>query len=369
MIAVERVSVLVPVYRGSQQLEGLLDALGRDPYPDKEVVVCVDSPDEETRALEDRYPWACFDWCDERRGKVNALNGAVAMSTGEYLLFIDCDVRLAGEGLIGRVAEALGSHELVDVKKRIVRDSALARLVSYEYLSGSITSLLFNRLVGKSPQFNGACFAVRRDAFNRLGGFRRVIYEDLDLAFKAYRSDVSFRFADDIVVENVVSPSLGAWLRQRKRWGVGLAQWILENAGGLAASVLRRPHVFLAALLVLSPSAPLMAMSVALPDDVFMKLLSISLLLLSSLHIYLVPSVFVVAVFMVVVKSLIAATVSYLGTGLAFALGARRLGYTFNPLEYTVYFLVYSPVWLIMILVSLVRVALGREPPELDWKV
>jgi hypothetical protein len=52
-----------------------------------------------------------------------------------------------------------------------------------------------------------------------------------------------------------------------------------------------------------------------------------------------------------------------------FVLGARRLGYAFNPLEYTVYFLVYSPVWFIMILVSLVRVALRREPPELDWKV
>jgi cellulose synthase/poly-beta-1,6-N-acetylglucosamine synthase-like glycosyltransferase len=369
VIAVERVSVLVPVYRGSRQLEGLLEALGRDPYPDKEVIVCVDAPDEETKALEESHPWAHFDWCDERRGKVNALNGAVAMSTGEYLLFIDCDVRLTGDGLIGRVAEAVRSHELVDVKKRIVGDSPLARIVSYEYLSGSMTSFLFNRLVGRCPQFNGACFAIRRSTFNRLGGFRRVIYEDLDLAFKAYRGEVSFRFADDIVVENVVNPSIGAWLRQRKRWGVGLVQWLLENAGGLAACIIKRPHVFLAALLVLSPSAPLLAMSVVLPDGVLMKLLSLILLLLSSLNIYLVPSVLAAAVFVVVAKSLIASTVSFLGTGLAFALGAKRLGYSFNPLEFTVYFLVYSPVWFILILVSLVRVALKREPSELDWKV
>jgi biofilm PGA synthesis N-glycosyltransferase PgaC len=369
VMAVERVSVLVPVYRGSPQLLGLLEALGRDPYPDKEVIVCVDAPTEETRALEPLYPWVSFIWSEERRGKVIALNEAVTESTGEYLLFIDSDVRLTGEGFVGRVAEALRSYELVDIKKLIVRDSPLARLVSYDYLSSSITNHLFNHLLGRSPQFNGACFAVRRDTFDRLGGFRRVICEDLDLAFRAYQSHVSFRFADDIAVENVVEASPQAWVRQRRRWGVGLGQWILENLGDLLTGSLRNPHAFLAALLVIFPSAPLIAISLVLPNDMFMKLLSVVLILLSSFQIYLVPSVFLVAVFLVVVKSLMAATVSYVGTGLVFMLGARRLGYHFNPLEYTVYFLVYNPVWFIMTLVSLVRVILGRMPPELDWKV
>jgi hypothetical protein len=71
----------------------------------------------------------------------------------------------------------------------------------------------------------------------------------------------------------------------------------------------------------------------------------------------------------VVAKSLMAAAVSYVGTGLVFLLGARRLGYNFDPLEYTVYFLVYNPVWFLMTFISLVSVVLRREPPELDWKV
>jgi len=366
---VERVTVLVPVYRGSPQLRGLLEALVRDPYPDKEVMVCVDAPTEETRALEPKYPWARFTWSEERRGKVNALNEAVAMSTGEYLLFIDCDIRLTEEGFVNRVAEALRVHELVDIKKLILRDSLLARLVSYDYLSSSITNYIFNRLLGRSPQFNGACFAVRRDTFTRLGGFRRVICEDLDLAFRAYEGGVSFRFADDIAVENAVDPNLAVWIRQRRRWGIGLGHWILGHLRGLLLSSLRSPHAFLAALLVIFPSAPLIALSVSLPNDMFMKLLSLGLILLSSFQIYLVPSVFLVAVFLVVVKSLMAATVSYVGTGLVFMLGARRLGYHFDPLEYTVYFLVYNPVWFIMTLVSLVRVMLKLMPPELDWKV
>jgi len=369
VIIVERVTVLVPVYRESKLINGLLEALERDPYPDKEVIVCVDAPTEETRALESLFPWTQFTWSEERRGKVNVLNEAVAGSTGEYLLFIDCDIRLTEEGFVGKVAEALRSHELVDIKKHIIRDSTLARLVSYEYLSGSITSLLFSNLKGRSPQLNGACFAVRRETFDRLGGFRRVIYEDLDLAFRAYQSDVTYRFADDMAVENAVNPSLEVWLRQRRRWGVGLAQWMLKHFKGLLVSVLRNPHIFLAAFLVLSPSAPLIAVSFALPDDVFIKMLSLALLLLSSFQLYLMPSIFPVTVFLVVVKSFIMTMTSYLSTGLVFFLGARRLRYRFDPLEYTVYFFVYSPIWFIMILVSLVRVILKREPSELDWKV
>jgi len=366
---VERVSVLVPVYRGSKQLDGLLEALGRDPYPDKEVIVCVDAPTDETRALEPRYPWARFDWSEERRGKVNAMNEAVAGSTGGYLLFIDCDIRLTEEGFVGRVAEALSVHELVDIKKLIIRDSPLARLVNYDYLSSSITNYIFNRLLGRSPQFNGACFAIRRETFTRLGGFRRFICEDLDMAFRAFKGGVSFRFADDIAVENAVDSSPRVWVRQRRRWGIGLGQWILEHFRGIMLSSLRNPHAFLAALLVIFPSAPLMALSAALPDDVFMKMLSLVLIILSSFQIYLMPSVFIVAIFPLFVKSFISIAVSYVGTGLVFMVGARRLGYHFNLLEYTAYFLVYNPVWFIMTLISLVRVVLKSDPPELDWKV
>jgi len=364
-----RITVLVPVYRGSRLLEGLLEALGRDPYQDKEVLICVDAPTEETRGLEPRFGWAHFIFSEERMGKVNALNDAVAESTGDHLLFIDCDIRLTQEGFIGRVSEELRRYELVDIKKLVARDSALARLVSYDYLSSSITNMMFNRLVGRSPQLNGACFAVRRETFERLGGFRRVVCEDLDMAFRAYKEGVSFRFADDIVVENVVDPSLGVWVRQRRRWSIGLGHWMLEYLPQLLLNALRNPHVFLAALLILFPSAPLIAMSVALPNDVFMKLLSLALILLTSFHVYLIPSVFFVAVFLVVAKSLMAAAVSYVGTGLVFLFGARRLGYHFNPLEYTVYFLVYNPVWFLMTLISLVSVVLRREPSELDWKV
>jgi cellulose synthase/poly-beta-1,6-N-acetylglucosamine synthase-like glycosyltransferase len=149
-----------------------------------------------------------FKWSKKRRGKVNALNEETANSSGEFLLFIDCDIKIVKERFLGKVAAALREKELVDIKKQIIRDSLMAKLVSYEYLSGSLTSYIFDNLNGSCPQLNGACFAIRRETFERLGGFNKVLYEDLDLAFRAFQSDVSYSFADDIVVMNAVDPEL-----------------------------------------------------------------------------------------------------------------------------------------------------------------
>lgn len=364
-----RLSILIPVYRGSVQLEPLLEALRRDPYLDKEVVVVSDAPLPETRGLRESHPEARFIFNEERMGKVAALNAAVPQTAGEYLLFLDADVEVRQDRFLERVVEALEKYELVDIKKLIVRDSPLARLVSYDYLSSSLTNLIFGRLVGRSPQINGAAFAVRRGTLQRLGGFPNAICEDLELAFKAYSLGVSYRFAEDIEVHNAVDPSLRRWVSQRRRWGIGLTNWITGHIGALLVNAARNPHVFVAALLIIFPSAPLIVASFLFPNGLYMKLLSIALMFLSGLHVMLVPPVYAIAVFLVAAKTLTAATVSFVGTGTALFLASRRLGYRFSVVEYTAYFLLYNPAWFLMTVISLMHVLVRRKNPELDWKV
>ncbi|MBN2335161.1 glycosyltransferase family 2 protein [Candidatus Bathyarchaeota archaeon] len=362
-------SVLIPVYRGSRHLEPLLEALRLDPYTDKEVLVIVDETLPETRGLQERHPEARFIFNEERVGKVDALNGAVPQTDGEYILFLDADVEVHQEGFLGLVVEALDTYELVDIKKLIAVDSPLARLVSYDYLSSSLTNLMFSRLLGRSPQINGAAFAVRRGTLQRLGGFPKAICEDLEMAFKAYSLGVSYRFADDIEVNNAVDPSLRRWVRQRRRWGVGQAHWVTGHIRALLVNAARNPHVFAAAFLIIFPSAPLIVTSFLLPNGLYMKLLSLALMLLSGLNVILVPPVYAITVFLVAVKTMTAATVSFVGTGVLLFLASRRLGYRFNVVEYTAYFLLYNPAWFLMSVISLMHVLVRRRSPELDWKV
>ena len=359
-------TVLVPVYKGSKHLDGLLKALERDPYPDKEVIISVDAPTDETRALESAYPWVRFRWSEKRRGKVNALNEEIAKSHGDYLLFIDSDIKITEAGFLGKVAEALRDNELVDIKKVIIRDSLMAKLVSYEYLSGSLTSYIFDTLNGSCPQLNGACFAIRRTTFERLGGFNRVLYEDLDLAFRAFQSSVSYSFADDIVVMNAVDPKIESWLRQRRRWGIGLVKWIKDNLKGLLMGVHRDPFVFLAAFFVLSPSSLLIAAILLFSADSFANISSLGILL-SSYGLYRIPSFFPGQI--TILKTIAMMFASYLSSSIVFFVAARRLNYKFNPLEFMLYFFLYYPIWFSIILLSIVRVLLKKEPSELDWKV
>ena len=364
-----RLSVLIPVYRGSKQLEPLIEALHRDLYTDKEVVVIVDEPLPETLGLPERHPEARFIFNEARLGKVDALNAAIPRTDGDYLLFLDADVEIRQDGFLERVVEVLNMFELVDIKKLIIRDSPLARLVSYDYLSSSLINLMFSRLLGRSPQINGAAFAVRRATLRRLDGFPNAICEDLELAFKAYSLGVTYRFADDIEVHNAVDPSLRRWVMQRRRWGVGLAHWITGHIGALLVNAARNPHVFVAALLIIFPSAPLIVTSFLLPNGFYMKLLSLALMLISGLNVVLVPPVYAIAVFLVTAKTLTAATASFVGTGAALFLASRRLGYRFSVLEYTAYFLLYNPAWFLMSVISLIHVLVRRRSPELDWKV
>ena len=208
-----KISVYIPVYKESRHLEAMLDCLTLDPYTEKEVIVCIDEPTEKSRSLIEAYPGIIFRLSAERLGKVSVLNAAVAETTGEYLLFLDSDLEIRINNLLERVANELDKHELVELKKQIIRDSPISRIVSYDYLSQNFTSYLFARYLHRCLGINGAAFAVRRSVFLELTGFGHEICEDLDIAIRSFKVGVDFGYSEDAAVWNSVDPSLRIWLK------------------------------------------------------------------------------------------------------------------------------------------------------------
>ncbi len=363
------IAILIPVYQGHSYLEQLIIKLVKDPYQEKEIVVCADSPNEETLRLAKTYPTVNFIFNKERQGKVNTLNKAVSTTEMDFLLFLDSDIEIRMNDFLDSIAKELDKHELVDLKKVIIRDSLLARIVSYDYLSSSLTNFTFNKYLKRSPQFNGAAFAIRRETFNKLGGFKPVICEDLEMAFQAYMAKVDFSYADKIEVYNAVDPSLRQWLKQRIRWGIGLSQWITGNFKDIIVSTVRNPVLFIFSFMMIFPSAPLMIFRFTVPDSIQLKEMSLIFLVVSSLHIYFIPSVYIASLLMLAVEGVVLLLASLVFTGFIMLLGARKLGFKFNPLEYVVYFLIYNPLWFMITLVMLLRVIIHRVPRDLDWKV
>jgi len=367
-----RISVLIPVYRESETLNALLEDLLSDPYRNKEIIVVVDEPTPRMVDLSKRMKDAVkFYFNGTRKGKVKALNEAVNSSSGEILLFLDSDVTLNRdeEGFLRRIADEIRNVDILELKKGVLRDSIVARLVNYDYLGFSFVSWLFSRTLKKCLGFNGAAFAIKREAFKSLGGFRRVISEDLDMGLRSFLAGLQYKFLEDLEVSTRAPRSWSEWFKQRKRWGVGAAQWIKENLHDLSIIVRRYPKILLPSLLFIFPPLPLLLFALLIPEDLYIKAFYITLLLASTRASLLIPPVALTSASITLIRNMMLSFGSLTVYAMIFYAFSRRMGYPFNPLEFAVFYLIYSPLWFMIVVVSIVRVYAKPEWMNVDWKV
>ena len=89
------VSIILPTYKDTQALKLILDALKLQTYKEFEVVVAEDDNSDEVKVLlenySSKYEIKHFSQVDEGYQKPKALNGAIGIAKGEYLIFFDGD--------------------------------------------------------------------------------------------------------------------------------------------------------------------------------------------------------------------------------------------------------------------------------------
>jgi cellulose synthase/poly-beta-1,6-N-acetylglucosamine synthase-like glycosyltransferase len=367
-----KISIFIPVYRESDLLKPLLNRILNDPYNLKEVFVIIDEPTKKSLELSEEFKdQVKFIFNGERKGKANVLNEAVKRSNGELLLFLDGDVAIPTEPIhfLETVFDEAKDVDIVEFKKNVIRDSFLARIVNYDYLSFNSTNWLFSLTLKKCLGFNGAAFAIKRRAFESLGGFRRVISEDLDLGTRSFIKGYSFKYTKKIEVHNKVSPSWRQWFKQRKRWGIGTALWLKDYYRDLLANTRKHPKILLPSLFLIFPSLLLFIINILIPNEIYLKLVSLLLFLIAAKEaLFLLPIIFT-CMSAVLIENLFATMGSLAACMLIFYSLARKLEYAFNPLEFTFFYFVYSPLWLLLIVVTLVRAMVTPNKLEVDWKI
>jgi len=52
-----------------------------------------------------------------------------------------------------------------------------------------------------------------------------------------------------------------------------------------------------------------------------------------------------------------------------FYLIARKFQFYFNPLEFTAFYFVLAPMWLLIIIAGIIKVYVKPESVNIDWKV
>jgi cellulose synthase/poly-beta-1,6-N-acetylglucosamine synthase-like glycosyltransferase len=366
-----RVSIFIPIYKESEMLESLLESLSSEDYEPKEIIVVVDEPTEKTKSLAKKVKNVRFIFNGHRLGKVNALNEAVRSSKGEILLFLDGDVKIEknGEGFLKTLVKEIEDADLVEIKKKVFRENFLTRVIYYDYLSSNVVSWLFSRGLKRSLGLNGSAFAIKRSVFEDLGGFRRVIAEDLDLATRSFLKNFRFKYSEKLEVF-VKTPSKWRQVyKQRKRWGVGGALWIKEYYKDLIRNALRFPKFLLPTIPIIFPSLILFLLYTLIPDAIIYKSIMVFILVAAIKIGFLLHPFFLSVVTITLVKNLIASLLSFGAFASLFYIFARKLGYTFNPFEFLVFYFIFSPFWFSIVIASIIKVTIQKGKVEvLDWK-
>jgi cellulose synthase/poly-beta-1,6-N-acetylglucosamine synthase-like glycosyltransferase len=195
-----KVTVLIPAKDEGEPVRGCLDRVLALDYPDFTVIAVDDRSIDSTGAIFDEFaashpqkftamhiPHSGLPagWL----GKCNALHTAAAHAEGEWLLFVDSDVKVEPDSLAATLALALErEYDAVSIMSRLECDGFWETLIlplCAASVGGQALMSLTNDDNRKSIAFaNGQFFLIKRSAYEKVGGHAAVrdnIVEDVGL--------------------------------------------------------------------------------------------------------------------------------------------------------------------------------------------
>jgi len=236
-----RISVVIAARNEELDLPNTLDDLLAQDYPNLEILVVEDSSTDRTRDVIDaRAPrvhrvnppplpdgwvgksWACW-------------NGARA-ATGDWLLFLDADVRTHPAAVRTTYEWAVREHaDLATIAPRVEMQSFWERLVLPFYVQVVLTYFRtphVNRPGSKAAMANGQYWLTPRPVYDALGGhaaIRSIVLEDIAMARRYRAAGRSLRVA--------WAPELGQTRMYRNR--NEMFEGLLKNVHGTEFSAAR----------------------------------------------------------------------------------------------------------------------------------
>ncbi|MBA2291737.1 MAG: glycosyltransferase family 2 protein, partial [Gemmatimonadales bacterium] len=189
MTPTPRLSVIMPAHQAAHLLPDTLAALCANTLPRSawELIVVDDASRDNTAEVAGRWADRVIKLPAPPRGPGGARNEGADVATGDWLMFVDSDVRLHPDAL-ARVAAVIDADPtLVAVFGSYDAHPEARGLVSeYRNLLHRYTHIVG---AGEAETFWAGCGAVRRDAFRRVGGFDTARFprpqiEDIDLGYR-----------------------------------------------------------------------------------------------------------------------------------------------------------------------------------------
>ncbi|WP_420453615.1 glycosyltransferase family 2 protein [Ilumatobacter sp.] len=210
------IAVVMPAHRPGPDLAASVAAIGRlDPAPD-EFVVVVDGGDE---GVVEQVDGVATTVAVARAGPAAARNVGVRSTTSEVVLFVDSDVVVRPD-IVAAVRDALDRTDADDLRPDAVvgsYDDRPAAGTTVSRFRNLLHHWTHQRAGGPAHTFWGACGAVRREAFDAVGGFdeayRDATIEDIELGERLVRAGYRIEVVPSIQVTHLKRWTLANMVR------------------------------------------------------------------------------------------------------------------------------------------------------------
>src|SRR5258708_18192606 len=189
------VSVVIPVHNGESTIPRAMASVFAQSYPDYEVIVVDDGSTDGTPAVLAGYGDRIRVMGGVNRGPSAARNTGVRASAGQYVAFLDDDDEWMPEKLARCVPLLDGEADCALVYTLVIKVDQQGRLMPAQSdARPDPESPTLKDLLASPWNVVPSQFVVRRDAFNRCGGFheRLIACEDLYFLLRS-REDGHFR--------------------------------------------------------------------------------------------------------------------------------------------------------------------------------
>jgi glycosyltransferase involved in cell wall biosynthesis len=179
-----KVSTIVAVYNGADTVDRALQSIFAQTFTDNEIVVVNDGSTDDTAAVLARYGDRIRVITQPNRGLSAARNAGVRASSGEYVAFLDDDDEWMPEKLARCVAVLDADPNCAIAYTLALKVDTRGTLLGQEERPDGAESPTMKDLLERPWNVVPSQFVVRRDVFDRCGGFHeRFVTSCEDLYF------------------------------------------------------------------------------------------------------------------------------------------------------------------------------------------
>lgn len=168
------------------------------------------------------------------KGKSNALNIALSVTSGTVIAIYDADNTPAPDALRILVENLMMDDKLGAVigkfRTRNRNASLLTRFVNIETLAYQCMNQAGRFFFFKLCTIPGTNYVIRRSIIDQMGGWdTKALSEDTEISFRLYRMGYYIKFMPLAVTWEQEPQKLKQWFKQRTRWAKGNLYVLLKN--------------------------------------------------------------------------------------------------------------------------------------------